>query len=123
MDNQVQVWQKLIEYMESTGDFLLEQAPDLIQQVLRYEKIAALVSTITAVTLLAIALSFAYYFWNYPGLDKHGSRDFPSILGLMLPLAAFLPLLILLMCSVDKIIKICVAPKFFLIELFLKISK
>ena len=116
------VMQKFIDYMENTKDFVLEQAPDVIQQVFRYEKISTIVSSITVGILLLIALSVAYYFWKYPTLDKYESRDLSSTFGVFFPLVAVIPLFIQLCYSIDKLIRIGVAPKYFLLQLFINMK-
>lgn len=38
-----EVVEKILEYLNETQDFVLEQLPQVIQQALRYEKVAAFV--------------------------------------------------------------------------------
>jgi len=73
-------------------------------------------------TFLVAALGMIYYFWKNPALDQYGSRTIPSVLGLLIPLMVLLPLITQFFCSVDKIIKIYVAPKYFLIDLILNLK-
>jgi len=117
-----QVWQYLIEYIEHTKDFMLEQAPEVIQEVLRYEKIAASLNAITMVILLIVALGAANYFWKHPEFDKYGSRDCISTFGILIPLVAVVPCFVQLFLSIDKLIKIGVAPKYFLMSLILSMK-
>jgi hypothetical protein len=117
-----QTWQKLIEYIENTKDFVLEQAPDVIQQVLKYEKTSSYLTATLMLLLLCAALITGYYFWRHPALDKYGSREFGSIFGLLVPCIATPMLFIQLCCSVDRLVKIYVAPKYFLIGLIQEIN-
>ena len=55
------IWQKLLEYMEASKDFVLEQTPEVLQQALRYEKTMALLSMLLMTGLLAGYLSFMLY--------------------------------------------------------------
>lgn len=112
-----QMIQKLIEYMESSKDFLLEQSPELIQQALRYEKASAYFSSALMAILLCAAVSIGYYFWKNPTLDKYGSREMGSFLGAFIPLI-ITPMFFVQLCySVDKLLKLYIAPKYFLITL------
>ena len=117
-----QVWETLLQYLQNTKDFVLEQAPDVLQQALRYEKVSTWFSITTSAMLLVVAFATAWYFWKHPNLDKYGSREFPSILGVVIPLCVFMPLLGSFYCSVDRIIKIYVAPKYFLISLIMNLK-
>ncbi|MBX9744356.1 MAG: hypothetical protein K2X08_04000 [Chlamydiales bacterium] len=39
-----QILQKLLEYLQSTEDFIMEQIPDIVLQALKYEKISSYLS-------------------------------------------------------------------------------
>lgn len=117
------IYQELLKHMESTKDFVLEQAPEVIQQALKYEKIAAFVSAALMTVLLVIALGVAYYFWKNPMFDKYGSREMHSLLGIFIPILIS-PLFFVQFCmAIDILIKIHVAPKYFLINLILDLKK
>lgn len=119
---QEQLIQKILDYLEQTEDFVLEQAPDVILQVLRYERITSILGAIFLCVLFFVALIAGYYFWKYPTVDKYGSRETSSVMGVMIP-CVFLPFLLIQVClTVDKLIKLYTAPKFFLIELFLSMK-
>jgi hypothetical protein len=117
-----QIWQKLIEHIENTKDFVLEQAPDIIQQALKYEKISSYLTAALMLLLLCAAISIGYYFWKYPSLDKYGSRELGSFLGIFIPCIAS-PLFLVQFCySIDKLVKIYLAPKYFLINLIMSMK-
>ena len=114
-----QILQKLLEYLQNTEDFVLEQVPELVQQALKYEKISSYLNSGLMILLLNIAIYLGYYFWKHPVLDKYGSREFGSILCTLIPCIASLLFFIQLCYSVDTLIKIYIAPKYFLICLIL----
>lgn len=120
---QEQILQKLIEYIEDTKDFILEQAPEVVQQILQYEKTSAYATSLLMLGLLASAVSLGYHFWKHPMLDKYGSREFLSFMVPIISLIVIAPLFVQLCTSVDKLIKIYIAPKYFLIELLMSIQK
>src|ERR1700688_4041455 len=117
-----QMIQKLIEYMESSKDFLLEQSPELIQQALKYEKVSAYFSATLMVVLLSVAVPVGYYFFKNPTLDKYGFREIGSFLGAFISFI-ITPIFFVQLCySVDKLLKIYISPKYFLIQLLMKIN-
>jgi hypothetical protein len=79
-----QVLEKLINYLQNTEDFILEQVPETIYQVLRYEKTAYYISAFLMLTLLIIGLYIGYHFWKHPTLDKYGSREIGSFMGTLI---------------------------------------
>ncbi len=124
-ENQVkdQIFQKLLQYLQKTEDFALEQSPEIIKQVLKYEKINSFITACLMVALLTGALSIAWYFWKYPTLEKWGGRDLGSIFGLILPLCISPMFFIQLCYSVDTLIKMYISPKYFLISLIMSMDK
>lgn len=117
-----EILKKLLEYIQASGDFILEQAPDIIKQALAYEKISTWFCTILMFVLVTIGLSVAYYFWKHPKFDSYNSRTISSFFGVMIP-SIVVPLLFIQFCScVDTLIKIYIAPKYFLIQLITKLN-
>jgi hypothetical protein len=114
--------EKLLEYLQNTQDFVLEQVPQVIQQALRYEKISAyMVAIIMSALLLAAAIIFCY-FWKNPSLDVHGCRKISSVMGMYIPGAISAIVFIQLCVSIDRLIEIYIAPKYFLIQLFMNMK-
>jgi small-conductance mechanosensitive channel len=117
-----EVVEKILEYLNETQDFVLEQLPQVIQQALRYEKVAAFVLATLMLVLLTLAIFVFYYSLQHPGLDKYGSRSTASVLGMFLPGALSAFLFIQFCVSADRLIKIYLAPKYFLIQLILSMK-
>lgn len=118
-----QILQKLLDYLESTHDLVLEQVPEVILQALRYEKVSSYATAGLMLGLLAAAISLGYRFWKHPDLDRHGSRETLSFMVPMVSMIA-LPLFFVQLCmSVDKLIKIYLAPKYFLIQLLVGVKE
>lgn len=112
-----QILQKLLEYLQNTEDFVMEQIPDIVLQALKYEKISSYLSASLMMVLLTIAIVVCYYFWKHPTLDKYASRDVVSFLGVLIP-GIISPILFVQLCSsIDKLVKIQLAPKYFLVQL------
>lgn len=112
-----QILQKLLDHLQSTDDVILEQVPEIIQQALKYEKISSYLSASLIMLLLTLVICVGYYFWKHPTLDKYGSREIGSFLGILIP-CFVTPLLFVQFCySIDKLVQIYIAPKYFLINL------
>jgi uncharacterized membrane protein YhdT len=117
-----EISQKLLEYLQNTEEFVLDQVPEVIQQVLKYEKISSYLSAGLMILLLSIAICIGFYFWRHPTLDKYGSREFLSFMPIVSCIA--IPILFVQLCySVDKLVKIYIAPKYFLISLISSLRK
>ncbi len=114
------IQQKLIDYLEGTHDFLLEQAPEVIQQALRYEMISSITSCIFLVASLAVVTTVMYYNWKNPVLDDYKSRTSSNVLGIFLPVMISIGLLTPTILTVNKLIMLYVAPKYFLIQLLVE---
>lgn len=109
--------QKLLEYLQRTEDFALEQLPDIFLQALRYHKISAWLSIFLMIVVISGLICLMVYFCKYPTLDSYGHRDFVSFyIPFMVPFIA-LACFVSLCISVDRLIKIYVAPKYYLISL------
>lgn len=110
--------QKIVEYIEGTKDFLLEQTPEVVQQAVRFEKISAITIAVLMFILLLAAIACFMYFWKNPVLDKYDSRDMVSFLGMLLP-GCICPLFFISLCyKIEILMKICISPKYFIIEIF-----
>ncbi len=120
MSNYNAIQQKLIDYLEGTHDFLLEQAPEVIQQVLRYETISSITCCIFLVASLVVVTAIMYYNWKHPVLDTYKSRTPSNVLGLFLPAVLLAGLFPSAVFTVNKLIMLWVAPKYFLIQLLVE---
>jgi len=101
--------EKGIAFAEKTGNFVIEQAPDLLKEFYAWQ----LYSNISIVVLMLI-ISYVIYFVSKK-VVKSMEDDFMYILNLF----QILPVVFLL-GSVYRIIFITVAPKLYLIEHFVK---
>lgn len=110
--------EKILSYLESTKDFVLDQAPDVIQQALRYHYINSIVGIFVCSFLILTLISIAYYNYSHPKLDEYGSWETITFIFCFIPSMFCLPLFAGLLSDIDKLIKISTAPKYFLITLF-----
>jgi len=113
-----EIKQKILEYLQKTETFCLEQCPDIVQQALRYHFVSNLISIITCSVILFGLLLAAYMFYFNPVYDEYGHRTIISVMGCIVPLI-FCPMLFIAVCHYsDNLIEICLAPKYFLLRLF-----
>lgn len=114
-----QVIEKLLEYMQRSEDFLLEQVPDVLQQALRYQIISNWVGAIVTGLLAIVAVVVACYFWRNPKLDEYGSWTMDTLFFVMVPLLLLLPLAATCYGAIDNLIKLYMAPKYYLVQMLM----
>lgn len=118
-----QILQKLIEYLQSTQDFVLQQTPEVIQQALRYHYLSNLIGCIICSFLIIFLIILFYYTYMNPTNDKYDNRDMLSfMICVMSPIFTLISCISLFHYS-DNLIKISCAPKYFLLELFMNKAK
>jgi hypothetical protein len=113
---------KLLEYLQKTSDFALEQMPDIVIQTLKYQKFSIYLNMLTMGFLIILCAGLAYYFYTHPKFDKYGDKTILSTFGVFIPLGLILIFLVDLIIATDNVIKINIAPKYYLIELFSKLA-
>lgn|SRR5574338_702828 len=116
MENEI--LQKLLIYLENTKDFILAECPDIFQQIIRYEKICAIIGLCVIGSLVLIgSIYFLYAFFNSKGEIMNKC---PFII---LPIFLIPALLLCSLECINTLIKLNVAPKYFLIEKLIKKNK
>lgn len=117
-----EIIKQLLEYINQSKDFVLEQAPDLINEILTYEKYSSIYQIIIFFSVLIISLS---YFYNQFPLERD-KFDFVKTEYLF---KACISGFITFVCTgatisnLIKLVKIYTAPKYFLIEFILNLKK
>jgi hypothetical protein len=108
----------MTELLQSAKDFTLEQAPDVLRQLVAYER-AITIFYVASCLLGAIALAF-----GTKQLLRHGD-DLGDAAGaaLLFLLVGELVVVIMFFHNVSDFLKVWVAPKVFLIEYFAHLVK
>lgn len=117
---------EIVEYLKISKEFIIEQAPDLIIQTLKYKTYSCYFSIIFfSILFMCSSFSF-YYFINHPVYEELRSyQTIPDISAktfmgrIMSGFILFLSFISLLTCA-DQLVKIKISPKYFLIELFME---
>lgn len=127
-DALAEVVRKAISLAEKTGEFVMEQAPELIQEFLTwklYENIF-IAAICIAVIIMARYLPTLWLSKDKPNIGYLTVRFFNlygeegALVSLMVFISATVLATPFLIVSILDIIKIVVAPKIYLIEYFLK---
>lgn len=107
-----QVLIKAMEAATATGNFVVEQAPDLVQQLLSYSLFESLVYLAVYTTLTVCAVLSARHSWR--DFQKCTMRDPFTVFvaSVVVGLMSIAPAIV----EILQIAKIVLAPKIFLIE-------
>lgn len=112
-----QILTKIIESVTSVQNFVLEQAPDVIQQLLAWNfyfgLIWGILGALTSLTLICVF--FKKFLPWADSLDRY-DKDFVMFLGSVI-FGIFLTISALVgICNLTEALKIYIAPKLWLIE-------
>lgn len=108
---------KILDYLQKTEDFALEHLPDVVLQALRYHTLMNWLFCISMTVLILVSASLAFYFYRYPGFDSSGHRTFPSFFVPFGGAALSIIFFALLCQSIDTLIQMYMAPKYYLMIL------
>lgn len=102
---------KIIEYMESSKDFIVEQAPDIIQQMLKYETFNNIFGLIIAVIILFVSIG-VFIYGKYSNKTDKIYFNVYNYVSIWLFIAAFA----ISAFAINNLVKIKISPKYFVIE-------
>jgi hypothetical protein len=111
--------QKALDYLEGVESFIVTEAPDVIQQTLRYALISDWIEVIGIFILMTFFISLSFYTWFFPSYDKYGYMEIQFVLGRMISSAGVIFSSIAFVSCIQHLIKLYIAPKLFLIQYFL----
>lgn len=114
---------KIFQYLESSKEFVLSEAPSLAQETLRYHWSLNLISLFASLLVAFSLLSFSIWVYRNPTLESYGARDLFSVFGVVFPSLFSIVAFIICFDSARAFIKIYLAPKLFLIHCFSEIVK
>jgi hypothetical protein len=107
--------EKLIEYLEHTKDFVLEQAPELFKEILKFDTIAAYLGSFICLSIMTLGMIISLKFHNVK-YEKSYDRPSHHIVVWMITFGLTPFLFIQTMCNISDIIQIKIAPKYYLLE-------
>lgn len=116
------VLDELLNYLRVSENLNPEQIPEILFQTLKYEKISGIVELSIYGFLMVVTVAIGCFFLLNPTQDGYGNWTTSSFMGALVPSAlAFMFFCSILRC-IDKLIKINLAPKYFLMDLFMKMQ-
>lgn len=118
-----EVIKKLIDYIDGSKDFLLDQAPQIFKEMIKYEYLISILETVLFIILLSATLYILYVSFTNPARDKYDSRSYENLLGIIIPLMLIIPLILGFWNAMTTAIQIKMAPKYFLLEKVLEKGK
>ena len=110
--------QEGLNILKGTKAFVIDQAPDFIQQVLAWQLASNAFTLVVVVVILLAAIYANKKWWDYTG--KEGIED--ARMFMLLNLFLLIPLGVAHCCALD-LLKIHFAPKVFLLEYFAGLAK
>lgn len=109
---------QLIELLQSVNDikdFTIEQAPDVVQQLLTYSLVSSLLYVVVNSIIIVLAYMSATK-WSDQAPDLYGDWSMSKVLSYSLGSVAGAIALAGMFVNVVKICKITLAPKLFVLE-------
>ena len=111
------ICEQILEYMKGTGDFILQEMPDVVQQTLKYHYFSSIFTLCVAIPIFIAAVFFLFFFLFNIKLDKYDnwtSMTFGCIwTSVLISILSFM----FTVSAIDNLIKISYAPKYFIISL------
>jgi ABC-type dipeptide/oligopeptide/nickel transport system permease component len=117
------ITEQLLEYMNSTKDFILTESPELIREILHYEKWSCIFALSILVPVFIGCLSITIYNWIYPQYEGNNFRTLGSMFGMLIPGVISFICFMMLMETGNCLIKINTAPKYFIIQKIMNLGK
>ncbi len=111
-----EITKRLLEYLDGTKDFLLEQSPQVLKEMMRYKTISAILNIFLCFSIICVCLGVFLYCFKSSDRSKYGDREFWQIAGMFTPIFVGAVLFVQLCCNIDELIKIKVAPKYYIIK-------
>jgi hypothetical protein len=109
---------QILEYMKSTGDFVIKEMPEVIQQALTYHWYTNLLGLSIYMSLFTISMGILIYFLTHIELTQFGDWSTFSCGSCLISGMISFVLFMAICCCADNLIKISSAPKYFIISLF-----
>lgn len=123
--------EKSIEGVEKTGEFVMDQAPELIQQFFMWHMASYIFFTLLGVIILVLGLWLTRLF-STPKNERSEARTYIKILGAYYDyhadkevagylgtICSFVAAIIVILVNLYKVIYILIAPKLYLLEYFI----
>ena len=122
-DKQIaEILKKGLEVAEKSGNFVIEQAPDLVKQLITYKTIEASIYVLIEITLIYLIVRYLKYLHkkNNEDSDFIFDNEF-HIIGMVITLIMGIILFFAFINDISDLIKLIFAPKIYLLEYIAKL--
>lgn len=107
--------QALIKHVQDTKDFMLEQLPDIYQQIVNWGIISNSLGLLTCILISIILLAYSYH--KYKKISRYeGVDDAVYFLSPVALLASIGAILWAYIC-IENLLMLCITPKVYLLKL------
>ena len=122
-DKQIaEILKKGLEVAEKSGNFVIEQAPDLVKQLITYKTIETSISVLIEITLMYLIFRYFKYLYkkNNEDSDFIGVNSF-HIGGILISSGVAIFMFITFITDISNLIQLIFAPKIYLLEYIAKL--
>ena len=122
-DKQIaEILKKWLEVAEKSGNFVIEQAPDLVKQLITYKTVETSICVLIEITLMYLIVIYFKY------LHKKNNEDSSFIEvnsfhigGMLISLVVAIFMFIAFIADISNLIQLIFAPKIYLLEYIAKL--
>ena len=117
-DKQIaEILKKGLEAAEKSGNFVIEQAPDLVKQLITYKTIETSICVLIEITLMYLIFRYFKYLYkkNNEDSDFISDNEF-HIGGMLISLVVAIFMFIAFITDISNLIQLIFAPKIYLLE-------
>ena len=122
-DKQIaEILKKGLEVAEKSGNFVIEQAPDLVKQLITYKTIETSIYVLIEITLMYLIFRYFKYLYkkNNEDSDFIEVNSF-NIGGILISSAVAIFMFIAFITDISNLIQLIFAPKIYLLEYIAKL--
>ena len=116
MEFKEEILEKILDYVQRTEDFALEQIPQVLVEMIKYYRISSICESIMMVIIMTITAILSYTCIKSPKRDDFGDKLTPNVLAPIFLGFIFFICFIIFCVSMDTLIMSYSAPKFFIIK-------
>ena len=122
-DKQIaEILKKGLEVAEKSGNFVIEQAPDLVKQLITYKTIETSIYVLIEITLMyLIARYFKYLYKKNNENSSFISENSFHVIGIIISFMASIFFFFAFIIDISNLIELIFAPKIYLLEYIAKL--
>ena len=122
-NNEVELTKVAIDYLKTCENFVLDQAPDIIKQVLNYKIVSNWFSVGVSLFFLILLICIALFSYINREYESYGGLKCHSFLFTFIPSMFTIIFFVNLIHDIDILIKLYISPKMYLLEYFVNLKR